>query len=354
MRLWHSDSILALTLTLVFAAGCDSGASNPAATPPAGGVGASQRSDLEGRVVLDGSSTVAPIASAAVGEFKKKYPEIEIAVGKHGTTGGFQKFVAGEIDIANASLPIEFNEIEKCRSNKVQFIELAIGFDGLTIVVNRKNDWLDTLTLEQVKTIFSETNPPKKWKDVDPKWPDTDIKALTPGASSGTLKYFKEVVVGKDGGLRSDVDTSEEDNVLVKGVADNENAIGFFGVAYYLENQDKLKAVKNVNPETKEAHLPSNETIGSGAYAPFSRPLFMYVNAKSANKAEVRIFLDYILGEGKKHVSDVGYVQLPEELYERTQMRLDLKKTGTSFHNAKGEKQIGGLDKLYTIENLAE
>lgn len=352
MRRWNAFWATALVL-VVGCVGCESGSSEPSG--PAGSDGKKAAvSDLEGRVVLDGSSTVAPIASAAVGEFKKKYPKIEIAVGKHGTTGGFQKFVAGEIDIANASLPIEFAEVEKCRANKVQFLELAIGFDGLTIVVNKKNDWMDQLTLDQIRTIFREENPPKKWKDIDPQWPDTDIKAFTPGASSGTLKFFKEVVVGKDGGLRTDVDTSEEDNVLVKGVADNENAIGFFGVAYFLENQDKLKAIKIVNPETNEAHLPSTETIGSGSYAPFSRPLFFYVNLKSAGKAEVRMFLDYLLGPGTKHVSDVGYVKLPDALYEQSRMRLDLKKTGTSFHNAQGEKQIGGLDKLYSIENLAE
>lgn len=316
--------------------------------------GTQEPSDIRGTVILDGSSTVQPVASAAVDGFHQYHPKIDVNVGNHGTSGGFQKFAAGEIDIANASLPIEFTEIEKCRKNNIKFIELAIGYDGLTIVVNKKNDWLESLTVEQLKKIFGEENPAKKWKDVDPNWPDTEIKLFIPGASSGTLKYFKEVVVGKKGGLRSDVDASEEDNVLVNGVAGNENAIGFFGAAYYLENQDKLKAVKIINPATMKPQSPTKEEIASGEYAPFSRPLFMYVNAKSADKNEVRLFLEYILGEGKKHVSQVGYVQLPESLYKISQDRLEKALTGTSFHKADGEKIIGGLDKLYTAEALAE
>ena len=315
---------------------------------------AQEPSDIKGTVILDGSSTVQPVASAAVDGFHKYHPKIDVNVGNHGTSGGFQKFAAGEIDIANASLPIEFAEIEKCRANKIKFIELAIGYDGLTIVVNKKNAWLDTLTVEQLKKIFGQENPAKKWKDVDPSWPDSEIKLFIPGASSGTLKYFKEVVVGKNGGLRSDVDASEEDNVLVNGVAGNENSIGFFGAAYYLENQDKLKAVKIINPTTMKPHSPTKEEIASGEYAPFSRPLFMYVNLKSADKTDVRLFLEYMLGEGKKHVSQVGYVELPEELYKISQARLEKMLTGTSFHKADGEKIIGGLDKIYTTEKLAE
>lgn len=316
--------------------------------------GSVEESDLEGRVLLDGSSTVQPVASAAVDGFHQQFPNIEVNVGNHGTGGGFQKFAAGEIDIANASLPIEFSEVEKCRANKIKFIELVIGYDGLTLVVSKENDWVETLTIEQIKRIFSEENPPKKWKDVDPNWPDLDIKLFIPGASSGTLKYFKEIVVGKDGGLRSDVDASEEDNVLVNGVAGNKNSIGFFGAAYYLENQDKLKAVKIVNPSTMKPHGPSKEEIASGEYAPFSRPLLMYVNLKSVERREVRLFLEYILGEGRMHVTQVGYVELPDELYQRSQARLEKLTTGTSFHKASGEKLIGGVDSLYTSENLVE
>jgi phosphate transport system substrate-binding protein len=311
-------------------------------------------SDIKGSVILDGSSTVHPVASAAVDGFHKYHPKIDVTVGNHGTGGGFQKFAAGEIDVANASMPIEFSQIEKCRANQIKFIELAIGYDGLTVVVNKKNDWIDTLTVEQLKKIFGEESPAKKWKDVDPSWPDLDIKLFIPGASSGTLMYFKEVVVGKKGGLRADVDASEEDNVLVTGVAGNENAIGFFGAAYYLENQDKLKAVKIVNPATMQPHSPTKEEIASGDYSPFSRPLFMYVNLKSASKDDVRLFLEYIIGEGRKHVSQVGYVELPEELYKISQERLDNLTTGTSFHNANGEKLVGGLPKLYSSGNLVD
>lgn len=286
--------------------------------------------------------------------FHETYPKIAVIVGNHGTSGGFQKFAAGEIDIANASLPIKFPEIEKCRANKIKYIELAIGYDGLTVVANKKNDWLETLTIDQLKRIFGEENPPKKWKDVDPSWPDQDIKLYIPGASSGTLEYFKEVVVGKGKGLRADVDASEEDNVLVNGVAGNEFSLGFFGAAYYLENQDKLKAIKIVNPTTNKAHSPTKEAIAKGDYAPFSRPLFMYVKLESAEKNEVRFFLEYLLGKGRKHVSQVGYVELPEEIYARSLERLEKRITGTSFHKADGEKVIGPLSTLYGVEGLVE
>ncbi len=354
-------AIAPLLLAGIFGCG-ESSPTAPSGKPSTGtetaggesGPSSQEPSDIKGTVILDGSSTVQPVASAAVDGFHKYHPKIDVNVGNHGTSGGFQKFAAGEIDIANASLPIEFAEIEKCRKNNIKFLELAIGYDGLTIVVNKSNTWIDTLTVEQLKKIFGQESPAKKWKDVDASWPDKEIKLFIPGASSGTLKYFKEVVVGKSGGLRSDVDASEEDNVLVNGVAGNENSIGFFGAAYYLENQDKLKAVKIINPNSLKPHSPTKEEIASGEYAPFSRPLFMYVNLKSADKTDVRLFLEYMLGEGKMHVSQVGYVQLPEELYKISQARLEKMLTGTSFHKADGEKIIGGLDKLYTTENLAE
>lgn len=312
-------------------------------------------SDIEGTVNLDGSSTVHPVASAAVDGFQKTYPKVEVIVGNHGTSGGFQKFASGEIDIANASLPIKFPEIEKCRANNVKFIELAIGYDGLTVVANKKNEWLNALTIEQLKKIFGEENPPKKWNEVDPSWPDQDIKLYIPGASSGTLEYFKEVVVGKGKGLRADVDASEEDNVLVTGVAGNEFSLGFFGAAYYLENQDKLKAIRIVNPTTKAEVSPTKEAIASGEYAPFSRPLFMYVNHKSAEeKVVVRLFLSYLLGEGRRHVAQVGYVNLPDELYQRSLQRLEKRLTGTSFHKADGEKLVGPLSALYNPDQLLE
>lgn len=354
--------LLLVPLCFVGCLGCGGGAPS-GANPPSetGSVDSKERlsteqqaSDIQGEVNLDGSSTVQPVASAAVDGFHKYHPRIKVSVGNHGTSGGFQKFAAGEIDIANASLPIEFAEIDKCQKNQIKFLELAIGYDGLTVVANKKNEWLDTLTVEQLKRIFGQENPPKKWKEVDPNWPDADIKLFIPGASSGTLKFFKEVVVEKSGGLRSDVDASEEDNVLVNGVAGNENAIGFFGAAYYLENQDKLKAIKIVNPATMKPHSPTKAEIASGEYAPFSRPLFMYVNLKSAERDDVQLFLEYMLGEGRKHVSQVGYVELPEELYKISQTRLEKLLTGTSFHKADGEKIAGGLDKLYTTENLTE
>lgn len=312
-------------------------------------------SDIAGKVLVDGSSTVHPIASAAVDGFCETYPRIDVNVGNRGTSGGFQRFTDGEIDIAAASLPIRYAEIEKCRKKKLQFIEVAIAYDGLTIAVNKKNQFVDVLTVEQLRKIFGEEKPAKKWSDVDPNWPAEEIQIFIPGASSGTLEYFKEIVVGKGNGLRTDVNASEEDNVLVNGISGAEYSIGFLGVAYYLENQDKLKAVKIVNPETKEAHAPSKESISSGDYSPFSRPLFFYVNRESlVRRHEVRIFVDYVLGEGRKHVSQVGYVELPESLYQLGRERLEKELSGTSFYTADGEKLIGGLGSLYKNENLVE
>ena len=241
-------------------------------------------SKLEGTVEIDGSSTVAPITVEAADAFGETCPNVKIPVGVSGTGGGFKRFTKGGTDISDASRPIKFSEFEKCRENGVSFIELPVAYDGLTIVVNKENNWVDQLTVDQLKKIFRDDMKVQKWSDVQAGWPNTEIKIFAPGTDSGTFDYFKEVVVGKDkASIRDDMSVSEDDNNLVLGVANTKEAIGFFGAAYYFENTDKLKAVKIVNPKGK-AVLPSADTIESGEYAPFSRPLFIYVNSKSARR----------------------------------------------------------------------
>ena len=224
--------------------------------------------DLEGTINIDGSSTVAPITIEADAGFRKIAPKVKVPVGISGTGGGFKRFTKGETDISDASRPIKYKEFEGCKANGVSFIEIPVAYDGLTIAVGKSNDFVDQLTVDQLKKIFladskdkSFTNA-KTWKDLNDAWPATDIKIFSPGTDSGTFDYFKEVVVGKsDASMRDDMSVSEDDNVLVQGIAKTKGAIGFFGASYYFANQDKLKGVKIVNPESGKAIEVSAKTV---------------------------------------------------------------------------------------------
>lgn len=302
---------------------------------------------LKGIVRVDGSSTVYPIAEAVAEEFSKVAPGVNVTVGMSGTGGGFKRFGNGETDISNASRSIKKTEIEACKARKIEFIELPIAFDGLTIVVNKENTWAKQLTVDQIKKIFSAAGTAKTWKDVDSSWPDAAIKVYSPGTDSGTFDYFKEVTVGKEGKIRSDISVSEDDNVLVRGVEGDKNAIGFFGYAYYLENQGKLTAVPVVNPKTATALLPSHETIETGTYAPFSRPLFIYVNKDSLAKPAVAAYVKFAIENGAKMAEEVGYVKLPAALYDRAKANLAASRTGTQMFDENGKERSGALADLY-------
>jgi phosphate transport system substrate-binding protein len=234
----------------------------------------------------------------------------------------------------------------------VEYIELPVAYDGLTIVVNKENAFVDQLTVEDLQKIFLGESAAKSWKDINPAWDDLPIKIYSPGTDSGTFDYFKEVVAGKDGQMRSDMSTSEDDNQLVTGVAGEKGAIGFFGASYYFTNQDKLKAVPIVNPQDGKAVLPSPEAIESGEYAPFSRPLFIYVNLASVKKPEMKKFVEYYLKNAPEIAKKVQYVALPDDLYKRAQEHYENRLTGTHYIDGEGNPRSGALAKVYTKENL--
>ncbi|MFN5496077.1 MAG: PstS family phosphate ABC transporter substrate-binding protein [bacterium] len=300
---------------------------------------------LKGVVKIDGSSTVYPITEAVAEEFNAAAPKVRVTVGVSGTGGGFKRFVAGEIDIADASRPIKKSENDMAAKAKLDYIELPIAFDGLTIVVNPKNTWCTSLTVEQVKKIYSASGSAKTWKDVDPSWPATQIKVYSPGTDSGTFDYFKEVVVGKDGAIRSDMSVSEDDNVLVRGVTGDEGAIGFFGCAYYFENKDKVRAV--AIDGGKGAVMPTVESIEDGSYAPFSPPLFIYVSKASAAKPEVKAFVDFYLKNVGRLAGEVGYVKLPDAIYAKVGANWTANRIGSQFIDPKGDHVTGSLAEFY-------
>lgn len=264
---------------------------------------------LQGAVAGDGSSTVAPIIEAVVEEYAGTQPDVKVSVGVSGTGGGFEKFIAGETDFSNASRPIKDEEKAKLDEAGIAFTELPIAYDGLSVVVNPENDWAKDLTVEQLKKIWVEDGKEKKWSDIDPSWPDEKIVYYSPGTDSGTYDYFDEVILdGAD--LAKSATLSEDDNMLVQGVAGDKNAIGFFGYAYYLENKDKLSVVKVNGVE------PTNETIEAGEYSPLSRELYTYVkNSAMKDNAAAYDFVKFTLEQAGDMAEAVGYVSLPEEKY---------------------------------------
>ncbi len=306
---------------------------------------ATQAAELKGAVKIDGSSTVYPITEAVAEEFGAEHSRVRVTVGVSGTGGGFKRFTISETDISDASRPIKAKELKAAVENGVEFIEIPVAYDGLSIVVNKDNDFIDVLTIEDLKKVFLDGTTVKTWKDVNPEWPAVEIKIYAPGTDSGTFDYFKEVVAGKTGAIRSDMSVSEDDNVLVRGVAGDKGAIGFFGCAYYFENTDKLRAVAIDGGNGPV--LPAKDTIEGGSYAPFSRPLFIYVNAKAAERPEVDAFVKFYLDNGPELAEEVGYVRLPSPIIELTKKNYNARKTGTQFLDENGEKISGPLTDVY-------
>lgn len=301
-------------------------------------------------VAIDGSSTVYPITEAVAEEFQKsKKGEVKVTVGISGTGGGFKKFVRGETDISNASRPILQKEIDEAKKNGIEFIELPVAFDALTVMVNPSNTWITQFTVEELKTIWAPEAEGKitRWNQVNPAWPDAPLKLYGAGPDSGTFDYFTEAINGKSKACRKDYTPSEDDNVLVQGIANDRNATGFFGLAYYAENKDKLKAVPIVNKDGK-AVLPSVESVKGGEYNPLARPIFIYVNKKSLEKPEVREFVEFYLREAPELVKEVKYVPLPDNAYQMAAERVKTGKTGTVFG---GKEQVGmAIEELFTKE----
>ncbi len=311
------------------------------------GVSASGLVQADVLVKVDGSSTVYPITEAVAEDFQKsKKNAIKVTVGISGTGGGFKKFCRGEIDIANASRPILKKEIDDCKAAGIEYLELPVAYDALTVVVNPKNDWIKSLTVAELKTMWEPGAQGKitNWKQVNPAWPDRPLKLFGAGADSGTFDYFTEAITGKSKSSRGDFTASEDDNVLVQGVARDIGALGFFGFAYYEENKDKLKAVPIVDKEGKPAVAPSIKTVIDGSYQPLARPIFIYVNAKSADKLEVKEFVEYYMKNAEKLTKEVKYVPLPAKAYQYNLDHFAKRDKGTKFG---GENKVG-----MTIEEL--
>ncbi|NIQ03597.1 MAG: phosphate ABC transporter substrate-binding protein PstS family protein [Nitrospinaceae bacterium] len=284
----------------------------------AASVGFAGSKALRGTVKVDGSSTVFPITEAVAEEFGrvKEHRRVRVTVGVSGTGGGFKKFLAGETDINDASRPIKPQEIDKAKKNGIRYIELPVAYDGLSVVVNKSNTWVDHLTVDELHKIWKRGSRVKTWKDIRPEWPNLKIRLYGPGTDSGTFDYFTETINGKSQSSRSDFTKSEDDNVLVQGVAGDKGSLGYFGFAYYVENKDKLKVVP-IKQKGKNPVAPTLTTINNGSYAPLSRPIFIYVNLKSAKKPEIREFVRFYMKHAKELVQEVGYIPLPDSEYQK-------------------------------------
>ena len=272
---------------------------------------------LSGTIKVDGSSTVFPITEAVAEEFRSAQPKVKVTIGVSGTGGGFKKFSRGETNLSNASRPIKDKEKAACKENNINYLELEVAYDGLAVLVNPKNDWVDSFTIEELKKIWEPAAQGKimKWNQIRPEWPNEEIHLFGPGVASGTYDYFTEAIVGKSGSSRGDFTASEDDHVLVQGIAGDKYSLGFFGLAYYSENKDKLTLIGVHNGE--EIVKPTLETVSNGTYRPLSRPLFIYVNSTSVKQPEVIAFVNFYIQNAGELSKDVGYIPLPEENYKK-------------------------------------
>ena len=309
-------------------------------------------SDGASRVVaVDGSSTVFPIAEAVAEEYRRKDPTARVTVGVSGTGGGFEKFCAGETDISSASRPIRSVEIEACAAAGIEFVELPIAYDGIAVVVHADNDWVETLTPDDLKRMWE---PPAqgivtRWNQVQPEWPDRELHLFGPGIDSGTFDYFTQAIVGEPGASRGDFTSSEDDNVLVQGVSQNELALGFFGYAHYEENRDRLglSAIDDGDDTNGAGAVrPSPDTVRDGTYQPLSRPVYLYVNPDALDRPEVAGFVDFFLTEGAGLVREVGYVSLTDREYALVQRRVDDRVNGTMYRGRGEEDPSATLEAL--------
>jgi phosphate transport system substrate-binding protein len=289
-------------------------------------------------IKIDGSSTVYPITEAMAEEFQKAQ-KVKVTVGESGTGGGFKKFCRGETDISDASRPITQKEMDMCKEAGIQYIELPIAYDALTVVVNSKNDWVKSLSVEELNMIWKPGSSVKNWKQVNAAYPDKAMGLYGPGTASGTFDYFTEAVNGKSKSSRTDYTPSEDDNVLVQGVSGNVGGLAYFGYAYYEENKDKLRAIPISAKSGSPAVMPSPEAVKDGTYQPLSRPLFIYVNATAAAfRPEVKAFVNFYLENAPKLVAEVKYVPLPSTDYVAVKEHFKALKPGTGFG---GKNEVG-------------
>jgi phosphate transport system substrate-binding protein len=277
----------------------------------------SDESKLSGEIKIDGSSTVYPITEAIAEEFRFGNPDVKVSIGVSGTGGGFKKFARNESDINDASRPKKEEEAATCTENNIKYLQLTVAIDGLAVIVNKENTWVENITVEELKKIWepSAQGNITKWSQIRDGWPDENFNLYGPGVASGTYDYFTEAIVGKSGSSRGDYTASEDDNVLVQGIAGDKNALGFFGLAYYEENQNMLKLVGVDNGQG--VIIPTSETVKNGTYSPLSRPVFIYVSDAAAKREEVIKFIPFYLENASTLVPDVGYIALPDAEYQK-------------------------------------
>ncbi len=318
-RMVNSKSLLIIGLlaAMIFAA-CSSDEQKPQ-TSDADAQSSQEGTDaktgsLSGEIIVDGSSTVYPMTVAAAEDFRKEQPEVQIPVGVSGTGGGFKKFAAGETVVSDASRPIKDSERELAAENGVEFIELTVAYDGLSVLVNPDNDWATCLTAEQLNEVWRPDSTITNWNQIDPSFPNLEIILYGPDPDSGTFDYFTEEINGDTGVIRDDFFPAVDDNVLVQGISGDRGALGYFGYAYYIANTDKLKLVAVDGGDG--CVEPSEETINKGSYTPLSRPLYIYVNVAALDRPEVRGFIDYYLENAADLAASVGYVGLPQQMYD--------------------------------------
>ncbi|MFT5139737.1 MAG: phosphate transport system substrate-binding protein [Lysobacterales bacterium] len=296
---------------------------------------------LRGTVSLDGSSTVFPISEAVAEEFLAVQPRVRVTVGVSGTGGGFKKFLAGEIDINDASRPIKASEQKLAEEGGIEFLEIPVAYDGLSVIVNKENTWIDHLSIAELQKIWQPGSTVKLWSDIRPEWPNQPIRLYGPGTDSGTFDYFSETINGTSGASRPDYTASEDDNALVMGISGDVGALGYFGFAYYAANKDKLKLVPidgGTGPVT-----PSPKTINDGSYSPLSRPIFIYIRKDALQREEVRAFADFYITNASQLATEVGYIPLQDRAYQRALARVKNGESGSSYAGDQGKLALNLL-----------
>jgi phosphate transport system substrate-binding protein len=317
----NTKNIALLAVVVLVAAGCGGGRDAGSGDAASGSVTAEAGSELSGRIQADGSSTVGPFTSAAAERFQQQHSGVQVTVGVSGTGGGFERFCRGETDISNASRPIKDEEAALCEEAGIEFLELQVVNDALTVVVNPENDWASCLTTEQLATIWGPGSEVRNWNEVDRSFPDEELSLFGPGTDSGTFDYFTDEINGEEGASRSDYSASEDDNVIVTGVSGERGGLGYFGFSYYEENQDTLEAVAIDGGEG--CVEPSVENAQNGTYVPLSRPLFVYVKEEALARAEVEAFVRFALDNAQELAEAARYVPMTDAQVARARADLE-------------------------------
>lgn len=305
--------------------------------------------DYEGKINIDGSSTVYPLTEAVSEEYRKIKPSIRVAVGVSGTGGGFKKFFRNETDISNSSRPISKSEIQQAKEQNIEFIEIPVSYDGLAVVVSKSNSFIDYLTVAELKKMWSPESQGTitRWNQIRSNWPDEPMNLYGAGTSSGTYDYFTEAINGKAKSSRGDYTASEDDNVLVQGVSTDINGLAYFGLSYYSENKELVKLIPIKVDEDSEAIYPTIETVSNGSYQPLSRPEFIYINRKSAELPHIQEYIQFYLKNAGALAKEVGGVPLPEKVYKMAYIRFKELKTGSIFK----DKSVVGANLLDLLLN---